>query len=207
MLSPPSISDWRRFRSAMTFMPRTSSPNSPRLVPNEPAGWANWGVLALRQRNYDLASERLSRARELASKNDQIYYLLGILESHRGNATAAITDLRKAVDLNPQNLRATYQLAQEVERQGGEKSEAEFESVMQEILAAQPDNLAALLELRRIAAKRGEADTLKSVVAKISARSSVMAAGSAAAGDGGADRSQSGDLRSPRPGQLSCVMC
>src|ERR1700690_1415695 len=27
-----------------------------RLVPTEPAGWANWGVLALRQRNYDLAA-------------------------------------------------------------------------------------------------------------------------------------------------------
>src|SRR5580765_3493263 len=94
-----------------------------KMVPNEPAAWANWGVLALRQRNYDLASERLSRARELASKNDQIYYLMGILESNRGNATAAITDLREAVDLNPQNLRAAYQLAQEVERQGGEKSE------------------------------------------------------------------------------------
>src|SRR5208282_1290304 len=25
------------------------------LVPGEPAAWANWGVLALRQRNYDLA--------------------------------------------------------------------------------------------------------------------------------------------------------
>src|SRR5580698_716321 len=29
------------------------------LVPAEPAGWANWGVLALRQRNYDLAAQRL----------------------------------------------------------------------------------------------------------------------------------------------------
>ena len=27
------------------------------LVPAEPAGWANWGVLALRQRNYDLAAQ------------------------------------------------------------------------------------------------------------------------------------------------------
>jgi hypothetical protein len=143
-----------------------------RLVPGEPAGWANWGVLALRQRNYDLASQRLSRARELASKNDQIYYLMGILESNRGNSSAAIADLRQSVDLNPQNLRASYQLAQEVERQGGEKSEAEFESVIQKILAAQPDNLAALLELGRIAAKRREADTLKAVVGKISARSS-----------------------------------
>ena len=38
---------------------------------------------------------------------------------------------------------------------------------MQKILAAQPDNLAALLELSRIAAKRGDAATLKSAVAQI----------------------------------------
>ena len=30
----------------------------------EPAGWAYWGLLALRQRNYDNAAERLQRARE-----------------------------------------------------------------------------------------------------------------------------------------------
>ena len=28
-----------------------------RLVPGEPAGWANWGMLALRQRNYDVAAQ------------------------------------------------------------------------------------------------------------------------------------------------------
>jgi len=30
-----------------------------KLVPSEPAGWANWGILALRQRNYDAAARRL----------------------------------------------------------------------------------------------------------------------------------------------------
>src|SRR6185503_12199524 len=44
------------------------------LVAAEPAGWANWGLLALRQRNFDLASERLDRARVEAPENDQIYY-------------------------------------------------------------------------------------------------------------------------------------
>src|ERR1700690_3674203 len=52
-----------------------------RLAPTEPAGWANWGVLALRQRNYDAAAQRLERARDLASQNDQIHDLLGILEA------------------------------------------------------------------------------------------------------------------------------
>ena len=29
------------------------------LVPGEPAGWANWGVLALRQRKLDVAAQRI----------------------------------------------------------------------------------------------------------------------------------------------------
>ncbi len=142
------------------------------LVPAEPAGWANWGVLALRQRNYDLAAQRLERARDLAPQNDQIYDLLGILEADRGHSPEAIADLRKSVDLNPKNLRAAYALAEEIERQGDANSEAEFQEVLRKILAAQPDNLAALLELTRVAAKRGDASTLKSAVAQISARSS-----------------------------------
>jgi tetratricopeptide (TPR) repeat protein len=142
------------------------------LVPAEPAGWGNWGVLALRQRNYDAAGQRLERARDLAPQNDQIYYLLGILEGERGNSTQAIAELRKAVELNPKNLRAAYALAEEIERQGDANSEAEVQQVLQKILAAQPDNLAALLELSRIAAKRGDAATLKSAVAQVSARSS-----------------------------------
>ena len=119
-----------------------------RLVPAEPAGWANWGILALRQRNYDAAAQRLERARDLAPKNDQIYDLLGVLESQRGNSAQAIADLRKAAELNPQNLRAIYQLAEETERQGGANSEAEFQQLIQKILSAQPDNLAALLGVK-----------------------------------------------------------
>ncbi len=142
------------------------------LVPTEPAGWANWGVLALRQRNYDTAAQRLERARDLAPQNDRIYDLLGILESQRGHATEAVADLRKAAELNPQNLRAIYRLAEEIERQGDESGEAEVQQLLQKILAAQPDNLAALLELSRLAAKRGDASTLKSALARISARSS-----------------------------------
>jgi Tfp pilus assembly protein PilF len=143
-----------------------------KLAPGEPAGWANWGVLALRQRNYDAASERLERAQKLAPDNDQVYDLLGILESERGNSPQAIADWRKATELNPQNLRAIYQLAEETERQGAATSESEFQEQMQKILAAQPNNLAALLELGRIAAKRGDARTLQEAVGEMRARSS-----------------------------------
>jgi Tfp pilus assembly protein PilF len=33
------------------------------LAPGEPAGWANWGVLAFRQRNFDVAAQRYEYAR------------------------------------------------------------------------------------------------------------------------------------------------
>ena len=66
------------------------------LAPTEPAGWANWGLLALRQRNYDVAAERLHKARDLAPDNSDIHYLLGLLESSRGNTPEAIEELRKA---------------------------------------------------------------------------------------------------------------
>ena len=142
------------------------------LVPAEPAGWANWGLLALRQRNFDLAGERLERARALAPDNDQIYYLLGLLESSRGRSAEAITHLRKAIEINPRNLIASYKLGEEIERQGTENNDSEYQQLIQKMLEVQPDNLAILLELGRIAAKRGDAETLRGVVTKISGRGS-----------------------------------
>jgi tetratricopeptide (TPR) repeat protein len=143
-----------------------------RLLPAEPAGWANLGILALRQRNYGAAAQDFKRARDLAPKNDQLYSLLGILESQQGNSNQSLADLRRAAELNPNNLRAIYQLAEETERQGAADSESKFQQLMQKILIAQPDNLAARLELARMAAKRGDAATVTSAVAQISARSS-----------------------------------
>ncbi|HEY0786496.1 MAG TPA: FG-GAP-like repeat-containing protein [Acidobacteriaceae bacterium] len=137
------------------------------LGPGEPAAWVNWGELALRQRSYDAASERLHRALSLAPGNDQIEYLLGLLESERGNSPAAVAALEQAVKSNPRNLRALYQLASEIERQGDPGSEQRFEQLMRQILAAEPGNVAALLELSRVAAKSGDMPALRGAVAAI----------------------------------------
>jgi len=143
-----------------------------RLAEGEPAGWANWGVLALRQGNFEAAAQRLARAQKLAPGNDQIHYLSGVLESRRGNPAQAIVELRKAVESNPHHLRAMYLLAQEIERQGDANGEAEFEQLLQRILADQPGNTAVLLELGRVAAKRGDSQTLHAVVAQMAAHAS-----------------------------------
>lgn len=141
------------------------------LVPAEPAGWANWGMLALRQRNFEPAAERLERARSLAPDNDQIFYLVGLLESSRGRLPEAVAALRKAIEINPKNLVATYKLAEEIERQGDATSQAEYQRLIQKMLEVAPDNLAAQLELGRIAAKNGDTNTLRRTVDKITQRS------------------------------------
>jgi len=141
------------------------------LAAAEPAGWANWGLLALRQRNFDTASQRLERARSLAPDDSNIQYLIGLLESSRGKSAEAIAALRKAVELDGKNLFAAYKLAKEIEREGDQQSTAEVQSLLQKILTAQPNNIAAMVELSRVAAKRGDAETLKSVVGQIQSRS------------------------------------
>lgn len=141
------------------------------LAPGEPAGWGNWGVLALRQRDYNAAAQRLERAGKIVPENGQIHYLKGLLESERGNSAQALQEFRKAAELDAKDERARYALAEEIERGGGENSDSEFQQAIEQILAADPDNLAALLERARIAAKRGDAASLKSAVEKISRQS------------------------------------
>jgi Flp pilus assembly protein TadD len=142
------------------------------IAPGEPAVWANWGLLALRQRNFDVAAQRLNHALKLAPHNDRIYYLLGVLESDRGNSQGAIDNLRTAAELNPNDVRAAYALASEIERQGAPNSDAEYQRILQQILKVHPDNLAALLDLTRLAAKTGNSALLQATVAGIAAQSS-----------------------------------
>ena len=105
----------------------------------------------------------------LAPENSQIKTLMGLLEVSRGRSAEAIAHLRKAIELDAQNFKAVYSLAQEIERLGGDKSEAEAQSLLEKILEAQPDNLAVLLEVTRLAAKRGDSATLQKTVARIAA--------------------------------------
>jgi len=141
-----------------------------RIAPGEPAAWANWGVLALRQRDFDAASQRFGRAQRLAPSDAHLYRLLGLLESNRGRSADAIADFNKAVDADPRDLRARYALAQEIERQGAKDSDAQFQQAIEKIVEADPGNVAALLDLARMAAKRGDAAALQGAVAGIAAR-------------------------------------
>jgi Tfp pilus assembly protein PilF len=143
-----------------------------KLAPAEPAGWANWALLAMRQRNFDVAAQRLDRARSLAPQDAHVLQLFGILERNRGRTAEAIADLREAVRIDLHDLRSRYALAQEIERQGGAGADDAFRQQIESILAVDPANLAALLELARVTAKRGDSQGLAAALARIRALSS-----------------------------------
>jgi hypothetical protein len=140
------------------------------LVPQEPAAWANLGLLALRRIAFDLAAERLQKARALAPESSQIQELSGLLESLQGRLDAAKAYLQRAVALDPRNLKAVYTLAQLIEQQGGEQNTAEVQRLLALLLKAQPDNLAVWLELARVAAKRGDMQALQDSIARLSGK-------------------------------------
>jgi hypothetical protein len=71
------------------------------------------------------------------------------------------------VSLAPHNLKAVYALARLIEQQGGEQSAVEVQRLLAQLLTAQPDNLAVLLELARVAAKHGDMQTLQNSVARL----------------------------------------
>lgn len=137
------------------------------LVPDEPAGWANLGLLLLRQQQIDESILRITRASELAPGNASIQSLLALAETHRGNSEAAIRHWRRARDLDSADLQTPFALAQELERQGGSESEAEAQEILR-ALADRSDNLAARIEYARLAAKREDSAALSSALNALS---------------------------------------
>lgn len=129
------------------------------IAPDEPAGWANLGLLLLRQQQIDEAIPRLTRASDLAPANPSIHRLLALAETQKGSTEQAIRHWRRAVELDPADLKAPFALAQELERQGGAANDAEAQRLLKS-LVDRSGNLAGRLEHTRLAAKRGDSATL-----------------------------------------------
>ena len=140
------------------------------LVPQEPAVWANLGLLLLRQQDLDQARQHLARAASLAPDSAAIQRLQALVESRRGDLPQAIAHWKRAIEIDPRDRRAEYALALETERQGGAPNDAEAQAVFERLLA-RGDNLAARVEYVRIAAKRGDAAALSKGIAPLDGQS------------------------------------
>ncbi len=133
------------------------------IVPQEPAGWANLGLLLLRQQDLQQGAQQLTRAASLAPESGAIQRLLALAESRRGNLTEAIAHWRRALELDPNDREAAYALALEVERQGGADNDAAAQRILGEMIARR-ENLAARVEYLRLAAKRGDQTVLTTAI-------------------------------------------
>ncbi len=131
------------------------------LVPGEPAGWADLGLIHLQRFELEQAAERLERARMLAPENSRIQLISALVERERGLADAATEHLRRAVELDPLNLLALYLLAQALDEEDLPGGVLEARQLIDEILAVEPGNLVALLERARLAAKLRDIETLR----------------------------------------------
>ena len=137
------------------------------LIPQEPATWANLGVLHLRRGELENAARYLAQAQSLAPSSSEIAVLQAILDSLEGRLDAGVAHLRRAVMLDPRNVQALYLLAQEVERAGGADSDAEAQTLLDDILTLDPDNLAVLVERARLGVKRENLDVLRDSITRL----------------------------------------
>ena len=140
------------------------------VVPGEPAAWANLGLTELRLGELDPAAQAIDKAARLAPSNSDIAFLQGQLETGRGRPDEAIARFKRAVDLNPTGLRVRYALAQEIESAGGQNADAQAQELLEQLVRLSPDNVAAVLERARIAAKRSEGRALQESVASLERR-------------------------------------
>lgn len=137
------------------------------VYPAEPAAWANLGVYAMRQGDFEGATEKLDEALKRSSEDADIQFLAGILESRKGNIEASLEHLREAARLDSTNSRILFSLAEELERQDSEENSEEIIQLLDQILEKKPDNIAVLLEKVRTAAKGQSQSDLEQALIKI----------------------------------------
>ena len=126
------------------------------LAPNEPAIWANLGLLALRQNDLEAATTRLEQAHTLAPENPDVLFLLGQSARIQGDDTTALRFYQAAIKADSTHLRGLFAVVQTLTADG-KQADAQIE----QLHALVPNNLAVLLERARLAATRQDAEALE----------------------------------------------
>jgi tetratricopeptide (TPR) repeat protein len=136
-------------------------------IPEEPAAWANRGLLHLRHHRWEKAAQDLNRARELAPNNPEIMVLTGLLEEKNARFGQAAALLRKAVDRRPHDLQALFALAELIAREDGPESYARYQRIMEDILRDQPNTLFLLAIRLRAASRQADIPRLRDTLSRL----------------------------------------
>src|SRR5688572_27664454 len=121
-------------------------------LPDEPAVWANLGIVRLRLGDVPAAEQALATAEKLAPANRQITVAQAIVDERQGQFPRAIERLRKIPNPDPTVL---YQLVELFGRTGQPDAPREQLALYDRILQSEPTNLVALFGKARLLT-RGE---------------------------------------------------
>ncbi|MBV9125570.1 MAG: VCBS repeat-containing protein, partial [Planctomycetes bacterium] len=133
-------------------------------IPQEPAAWADRGLLYLRNHQLKEAAADLEHAHKLAPENSRIESLLGLLAQEQGRFAEAAAHFRKVAAQDPNDLPSRFALARVVAREGGPAGDAAYQNLLEDCLRLQPYNLRLLRETALTAARRGDRAALRDVL-------------------------------------------
>ena len=128
-----------------------------KLAPQEPAIWANIGLIRLRSNRLDAAAYDLDKAQKLlppdadAPTRAAILSLQALVVQKKGDPSGAVNYLTQAVNLNPDDLVRRYAL---FEMQHTTGDDAAALQTLQAIAGKRPDNIEAWLQIANLAAKQ-----------------------------------------------------
>jgi tetratricopeptide (TPR) repeat protein len=112
-------------------------------------------VALYNNRNYAQSRTLLQTLSKAAPDNDAVWYYLGLDEAMLGNADAAISNLRKAVELDPHNYWYKRRLADLYHAAGEDEMVIQMD---ESILAEFPDKTEVLYDLLSLYLKKDEFD-------------------------------------------------
>src|SRR5881296_3564341 len=117
------------------------------LAPDQALGYANLGLVQLRQGRYDEAEREIRRAAALDTASDDIALTLAKVYELTGRTAQARSEVDRVLRRSPGELRALYQLV--------ELDPASRETYLGRIVERAPGNVAARLDLVEVLLARG----------------------------------------------------
>jgi len=131
------------------------------LIPQEPASWANRGLLFIRTARLPDADRDLGEARRMTPDDPEISRLMGLLRQRQGEFGAAAGFLRQALAKEPGDVQTLYALARIVDQERKAGSDEEYQRLMEQILEREPGNLKVLSDLLRVVIRRGDPQAIQ----------------------------------------------
>ncbi len=129
------------------------------LAPDEPLGFANLGLVYLRQARYAEAEVAIRQARDLDSNQAEIRLMLAKLFELTDRMDLAEAELNGAVAIDTMNIKALYALAELNDQPDAPDARQRRTAYLARIVRAAPANVAARLQLMEALLREGLADS------------------------------------------------